>query len=162
MHRQWQPRIRSIEFDGATTARPTQQVTAALKEADMIIICPSNPFVSVNPILTLISAPLAHIGKGTGSEGRPILAVSPIVGGEAIKGPAAKMFAELGFEPSALAVAQYYRGIITHFVLDRIDAAQESAIQSLGIRTFVTNTLMKSTEDRVRLAGEILNLAVSP
>ena len=162
VHRQWQPRIRSIEFDGASTARPTEQVTAALNDADLIIICPSNPFVSVNPILKLISAPLAQIGKRTGDEGKPILAVSPIVGGEAIKGPAAKMFVELGFEPSALAVAQHYRGIITHFVLDQIDAAQESAIQSLGMQTLVTNTVMRSNEDRARLAREILNLVVSP
>ena len=82
--------------------------------------------------------------------------MSPIVGGQALKGPAAKMFAELGWEPSAFAVAQRYRGLVTHFVLDQLDANQESAIQSLGMKTLVTNTIMPSVEDRVRLATEVV------
>jgi LPPG:FO 2-phospho-L-lactate transferase len=148
VHRQWQPRIRSIRFDGASTAWPTSQVLAAIEQADAIIICPSNPFVSVDPILNLINL------KG---KRKPIVAVSPIIGGQAIKGPAAKMFAELGFEPSALNVAKHYRGLVTHFVLDQIDAAQENAIQSLGMHTLVTDTLMKSIDDRVRLANEVIS-----
>ena len=152
VRRRWQPRIRSIEFVGASMARPTRQVADTLQQADAIIICPSNPFVSIDPILSLV----------TPCKGKPVLAVSPIVGGEAIKGPAAKMFAELGFEPSALAVAQHYRGLVTHFVLDQVDAAQESAIQSLRLQTLVTNTLMRSVEDRTRLAGDILQLLSLP
>lgn len=158
VHRQWQPRIQSIEFDGASTARLTQPAAAALQAAEAIIICPSNPFVSVDPILTLTPSPLSLKGRGAGGEGIPIIAVSPIVGGQAIKGPAAKMFDELGFEPSALNVAKHYQGLITHFVLDQIDADQESAIHSLGLRTLVTDTLMKSVADRVRLASEMLDL----
>lgn len=152
VHRQWQPRIKSIEFEGAATARLTPESANALQAADAIVICPSNPFVSVDPILTLTPNPSPFQG-----EGRPIVAVSPIIGGQAIKGPAAKMFAELGFEPSALNVAKHYQGLATHFVLDQVDAGQESAIQSLGMKTLVTNTLMQSVEDRVRLANEVVS-----
>jgi LPPG:FO 2-phospho-L-lactate transferase len=164
VHRQWQPVIKRIIFDGAETAQATPQVLAALEQADAIIIAPSNPFVSVEPILSLTPGstplrpavpPLRGHGKGEGS--KPIAAVSPIVGGQAIKGPAAKMFGELGVEPSAFAVAQHYQGLVTHFVLDQLDAAQENAIQSLGMRTLVTNTIMQSAEDRARLANEVVN-----
>lgn len=157
VRRQWQPVIKRIIFDGADSAHATPQVKSALAQADAIIFCPSNPFVSIEPILTLTPAPLSLKGRGDGGEGRvPILAVSPIVGGQALKGPAAKMFRELGIEPSAFAVAQRYRNIVTHFVLDQLDRDQESAIQSLGLRTLVTDTWMKTIDDRARLAGEIL------
>ncbi len=91
----------------------------------------------------------------------PTAAISPIVGGQALKGPAAKMFHELGVEPSAYAVAQHYRSRVTHFVLDRLDVAQESAIQSLGMKTLVTDTVMQSLEDRVRLAAEVVEFVTS-
>ena len=138
----------------------TPQVIDALDHADAIIFCPSNPFVSIEPILTLTPTPTLPRHDGRGSKGGghiPVVAVSPIVGGQAIKGPAAKMFRELGIEPSAFAVAQRYRHIITHFVLDQLDADQESAIQSLDLRTLVTDTWMKTIDDRARLAGEIID-----
>ncbi len=152
VRRQWQPMIKRILFDGADTAKATPQVVEALQQADAIIIAPSNPFVSVEPILTLTR----RDGEGSKGGGCPITVVSPIVGGQAIKGPAAKMFAELGWEPSAYAVARHYHGRVTHFVLDQLDAAQESAIQSLGMQTLVTNTIMQSVEDRVKLASEVV------
>jgi LPPG:FO 2-phospho-L-lactate transferase len=158
VRRQWQPVIKRIIFNGAEAARATPQVLNALQGAEAIIIAPSNPFVSVAPILALTPAPLSQVGRGDGDEGsKPIAAVSPIVGGQALKGPAAKMFRELGREPSALAVAQHYQGLVTHFVLDQLDAAQENAIQSLGMKTLVTNTIMQSVEDRKQLASEVLN-----
>ena len=153
VRQQWQPVIKRILFDGAEAARATPQVNAALSQADAIIFCPSNPFVSIEPILTLLPSPL--LGEGSGVR----VAVSPIVGGQAIKGPAAKMFRELGVEPSAFAVAQRYQHIVTHFVLDRLDADQESAIQSLGLRTLVTDTWMKTVDDRAQLAREILEFS---
>ncbi|MBI5567834.1 MAG: 2-phospho-L-lactate transferase [Chloroflexi bacterium] len=175
VRRQWQPVIKRIIFDGTDSARATPQVNDALARADAIIFCPSNPFVSIEPILSLIPAPSpenAKIFSGEGSRPLPLsrnplfdfgrggrgvrLAVSPIVGGQALKGPAAKMFRELGIEPSAFAVAQRYQHIITHFVLDHLDGDQENAIQSLGLRTLVTDTWMKSIDDRARLAGEII------
>ena len=172
VRRQWQPVIKRISFDGAETAQATPQVMSALQQADAIIIAPSNPFVSVDPILTLTPYPLSRNQKADFRRGEttlpllyaerrlgsevPIAAVSPIVGGQAIKGPAAKMFHELGVEPSALAVAQHYRGLVTHFVLDQLDVDQESAIQALGMQTLVTNTIMQAVEDRIRLAGEVV------
>ena len=172
VHRQWQPIVKRIRFDGAETARATSQVRKALARADAIILCPSNPWVSIDPILTLIYPP-AEWNSATDKQSRlkadfhyqpsnsferPIAAVSPIVGGQAIKGPAAKMFHELGIEPSAYAVAQHYAGLVTHFVLDQLDRDQENAIQSLGMKTLVTDTIMKSVDDRTRLAGEIIEL----
>jgi LPPG:FO 2-phospho-L-lactate transferase len=151
VRRQWQPVIQRVIFDGADSARPTPQVSATVAQADAIIFCPSNPFVSIESILTLL--PSLFQGEGPGVR----VAVSPIVGGQALKGPAAKMFRELGIEPSAFAVAQRYRNIITHFVLDQLDRDQESAIQSLGLTTLVTDTWMKTIDDRARLAGEILD-----
>ncbi len=157
VHRQWQPVIKRVLFDGAATARLTSQAIAALQQADVVIIAPSNPFVSVDPILTL--TPGLSPWKGEGSVA--IAAVSPIVGGQALKGPAAKMFRELGVEPSAFAVAQHYHGLVTHFILDQLDADQESAIQSLGMKTLVTNTIMQSVEDRARLAAEVMDFVMS-
>jgi LPPG:FO 2-phospho-L-lactate transferase len=159
VRRQWQPVIKRIIFDGAETAQATPQVISALQQADAIIIAPSNPFVSVEPILTTTPthALARSLPRRDGGGSKPIAAVSPIVGGQAIKGPAAKMFRELGWEPSACAVAQHYHGFVTHFVLDQLDADQESAIQSLGMKTLVTNTIMQSMEDRARLADEVLN-----
>lgn len=158
VQQRWQPVIKHIHFDGVETARATPQVITALQQADAIIIAPSNPFVSVDPILKVAPTPTlpSHDGGGSKGGGRPIAAVSPIVGGQALKGPAAKMFAELGWEPSAFAVAQHYHGFVTHFVLDRIDADQEGRIQALGMQTLVTNTIMQSVEDRVRLATEVV------
>ena len=152
VRRQWQPAIKRIVFDGAGTARATPPVVAALRDAEAVVIAPSNPFVSIEPILA-VTRPYGN-GERPG-RGAPVVAVSPIVGGQALKGPAAKMFAELGVEPSAYAVAQHYQGRITHFVLDQIDGDQAGAIQALGLQTLVTNTIMRSVEDRVRLAGEV-------
>ena len=163
VQRQWQPVIKRIIFDGAETAQATPQVKAALQHADAIIIAPSNPFVSIEPILNVTPTPPLPRRDGGGSKGGglPVAAVSPIVGGQAIKGPAAKMFRELGWEPSAVAVAQHYQGLVTHFVLDRLDADLESAIQSLGMQTLVTNTIMQSLEDRTRLATEVVDFVTS-
>jgi LPPG:FO 2-phospho-L-lactate transferase len=160
VRRQWQPVIKRIIFDGAETARISSQVCEAMTHADALILCPSNPFVSIDPILTVLGTAYEMCDIYAWPSQR-IAAVSPIVGGQAIKGPAAKMFRELGVEPSALAVAQHYRGLVTHFVLDQLDADQEGAIQSLGMKTLVTNTIMQSVEDRVRLANEVVEFVMS-
>ena len=86
-----------------------------------------------------------------------LVAVSPIIGGETVKGPAAKMYRELGIEPSALAVANHYRGPVTHFVMDTIDAQLIESVRGLNMQAHVTNTVMKSHEDRKRLAEDTLN-----
>lgn len=145
VHRRCEPHVKGFRFDGADTAEPAPGARQALESADAVILCPSNPWVSIDPILRI----LPKIEK-------PTFAVSPIIGGETVKGPAAKMYRELGIEPSALAVAKHYRELIRGFVLDEVDKQLDGEIMGLKIRTLVTNTLMKSHEDRSRLAQEIL------
>ena len=146
VHRRCEPRVKGFRFDGAGAAEPAAGVKEALQSADAVVICPSNPWVSVDPILKVVK----EIDK-------TIVAVSPIIGGKTVNGPAAKMYAELGIEPSALAVANHYRTILTGFVLDNQDANMEAEIKSLDIATFVTDTLMNHLTDRARLAGDVLH-----
>lgn len=143
------PRARAIRFAGAETARPSEAARTALGGADLIVICPSNPFLSIDPILAvpgLRAAVAAH----------PTVAVSPIVGGQAIKGPAAKLLGELGHEVSALSVARYFVGVAQGFVLDTIDAGLAPAVEALGLRPFVTDTVMHTDADRAALARVVL------
>ena len=147
VHRRCEPRVKGFRFEGVETAEPAPDAKEALRSADAVIICPSNPWVSVDPIRKVLPIP----------PGIRVAAVSPIIGGETVKGPAAKMFRELGFEPSAFAVAEHYRGLATHFVLDAVDAQLDESVRGLNMRTLVTNTLMKSHDDRKRLAGDVLH-----
>jgi LPPG:FO 2-phospho-L-lactate transferase len=117
-----------------------------------VIICPSNPWVSIDPILQVISPLLSGEGPGVRS-----IAISPIIGGQTVKGPAAKMYRELGIEPSALAVARHYCDFIDGFVLDTFDRQLEGEIRGLNMHTLVTNTLMKSHDDRKQLADRVLD-----
>ena len=143
VHRHCEPGVKSFRFDGADVAEPVIGAVDAIESAEAIIICPSNPWVSVDPILKVIP----KIKK-------PVVAVSPIIGGKTVKGPAAKMFAELGIEPSAQAVAEHYRGMLNGFVLDNVDAHLSDKIKT---RTLVTNTLMNTDMDRARLAMDVLH-----
>jgi len=152
VRRGWQPALRGVRFAGIEMARPTPQVLAALDTADLAVICPSNPYVSVDPIL-------AVPGVRQALKDRPVVAVSPIVGGQALKGPAAKMMRELGIEPSPVAVAQHYGDLLAGFVLDVRDADLEPRVAGLGLQTLVTDTIMRSPDDRVRLAGQVLDFA---
>jgi LPPG:FO 2-phospho-L-lactate transferase len=139
-----QPPVKGFRFEGSP--RPAPGVAEALGAADAVVICPSNPWVSVDPILNV-----AGLRELVGT--RRVFAVSPIIGGRAVKGPAAKMYAELGIEPSALAVAQHYGGMLAGFVADAVDAAVAG---SLPIPVLSAGTLMQTSADRARLAGEIL------
>lgn len=151
VHRRCEPRVKGFRFEGVGEAGPAAMANEAIMSADAMVICPSNPWVSVDPILAVISPLLSGEGLGVRS-----VAVSPIIGGETVKGPAAKMYRELGIEPSALAVANHYRGVITHFVMDTVDSQLTESIRGLNMQTLVTNTLMKSHEDRRQLAQTIL------
>jgi LPPG:FO 2-phospho-L-lactate transferase len=157
VHRRCEPRVKGFRFEGAGAAKPAAGAVEAMEAADAIVICPSNPWVSVDPILQTLTPSSLSLKERGWSEGKPIVAVSPIIGGKTVKGPAAKMFAEMGIEPSALAVAMHYRNIITGFVLDIEDAAMESEIRQLEIETLVTNTLMNDPADRARLANDVLH-----
>jgi len=151
VRRRWQPAVRAIRFAGAEEARPTPEVCSALASAEAVVIAPSNPFVSVEPILAVgdVRARLRALEA-------PVVAVTPIVGGEAIKGPAAKMCRELGEEPSALAVARRYADFIDAFVLDARDAALAPAVEALGLRVVVADTMMFDPESRRRVARAAL------
>lgn len=152
VHRRCEPRVKGFWFDGVDQAQPVRGAREAIQSADAVILCPSNPWVSIDPILKVLSPLLLEEKLGV-----RVVAVSPIIGGEVIKGPAAKMYRELGIEPSALAVANHYRGLATDFVLDNIDEQLSESVKGLNMRTYVTNTLMKSHEDRKRLASDLLN-----
>jgi LPPG:FO 2-phospho-L-lactate transferase len=147
---QCRPSVRGFRFAGIESALPAAGVLEAIRESSAVVICPSNPWVSIAPILGVP-------GIGSALENKRVIAVSPIIGGRSVKGPAAKMYAELGFEASALAVAEHYRGIAADFVLDRIDAALEPRVRDLGMQTVVTNTLMMSRAGRRRLARDVLD-----
>lgn len=146
VHRRCEPRVQGFRFDNVDAAEPALGVKEALATAEAVIICPSNPWVSIDPILRIIK----NIDK-------PIYAVSPIIGGQAVKGPAAKMYSELGIEPSAFAVANHYSGLATGFVLDQIDEQLIEGVRGLNMQVHVTNTLMKCHDDRKQLAREILH-----
>jgi LPPG:FO 2-phospho-L-lactate transferase len=150
VHRRCEPKVKGFRFEGAGEAEPAPGVREAIRSADAIVICPSNPWVSIDPILQILS-PLS-LGEGQGVR----VAVSPIIGGETVKGPAAKMYRELGIEPSALAVANHYRDLVKGFVIDKIDRSLQGGISELGMQVLVTNTLMKSHDDRSRLAQVLL------
>jgi LPPG:FO 2-phospho-L-lactate transferase len=155
--RRCEPKVNGFTFSGADAAIPAPGVLQALAEADLIVICPSNPWVSVDPIL-------AVAGVRDVLRQRPVLAVSPIIGGQTVKGPAAKMFSELGFSPSALSVAHHYGsrsedGLLTGFVMDSVDESLVETLQASGLSVFATNTIMKNPQDRLRLAGELLQFS---
>jgi LPPG:FO 2-phospho-L-lactate transferase len=154
---QCRPRVTGFRFEGAETARPAPALTEALERGvSGVVICPSNPFISIDPILAVpgVRQALRH-------NGAPVVAVSPIVGGRAIKGPTAKMMTELGLASGAAEVAEHYRGLIDGFVLDRSDAESAAAVERLGVAVLVTGTVMQSLDDKTRLAEETLAFARS-
>ncbi len=156
------PAVRGLRFEGAPAARWSTAFESALADPalDAVVVCPSNPYLSVDPILAIPA-----VRSGLARCAAPVVAVSPIVGGRAIKGPAAKIMGELGVEVSAAAVATRYRDLLDGFVLDETDRALAAAIESTtgsgeaGVRVRVEQTVMRSDEDRTRLAGRVLAFA---
>ncbi len=144
--------IEAVRFEGIETARPTAEVLKTLAGAKAIIFCPSNPLVSIGPILALPGMREA-LQRAPGRK----VAVSPLVRGKALKGPAARMMQELGEEASALAVARRYVDWVEIFVLDEQDQELRDPIRSLGLEVLVTDTIMNTLEDKARLAREILD-----
>ena len=142
------PSVTGFDFLGAATARPSAAVRDWLSDADGIVICPSNPFVSVDPMLSI-----PGMREALASARAPVVAVSPIVGGTAIKGPAAKMMRELNLPASADQVAEHYGTLLDGFVLDAQDSDLTGRIQ---VPTLVTRTLMLTLDDRVALARAVL------
>jgi LPPG:FO 2-phospho-L-lactate transferase len=146
--------VLAIKLRGIQDARPTERVLAAISGADAIVLCPSNPVVSVGPILAL-----PGMAEALASSSAPKVAVSPIVGGRALKGPADRMLASLGHEVSAAGVARMYAGLVGGMVIDRTDEEERAGIEALGMRVLVTQSVMRDAEDRARLASETLEFS---
>jgi LPPG:FO 2-phospho-L-lactate transferase len=148
--------VRGIRYEGAESARINPALAALSGQPGLgaIIICPSNPYLSVDPILAV-----PGMREWLRGQGRPIVAVSPIVGGAAIKGPAAKIMAELGAAASAVGIARHYRGLVDGLVIDEADAGLAGEIAAEGMAVQVARSVMSDTEDRVALARVCLAFA---
>lgn len=157
VRRHQEPTVFEVRWRGIETASPTDRVRAALGAAQVLVIAPSNPIVSIGPILAVPG--LREAIERARSAGTPVVAVSGIIAGRALKGPADRMLASLGHEPSALGVARLYAGLATGFVLDPADAHLAPQIEQLGLRTLVVDTIMVDDPSRARVAAEVLNFA---
>ena len=151
-----EPAVQGFQYAGADEARISDEVMDALHAADLeaVVLCPANPYHVIRPILEV--AGMRELIK---KRGAPVVAVTPIVGGKALKGSAGKMMRELGKEPSARAVAAEYLRFIDGFVIDREDEPYLEGIRSLGIQVLAAQTIMRTPEDRVELARSVLDFA---
>jgi LPPG:FO 2-phospho-L-lactate transferase len=142
------PRLLGILLDGIESARPVREAVDAVAGADLVVIGPSNPVISVAPILALVGGYLSRAHT---------LVVSPLVGGRALKGPTVEMIRAVGGDPSAAGVAFSYRRSAAWYVLDQVDAAALPAIEAIGYRVLVTDTVMRDAAGERRLAEAILS-----
>ncbi len=150
------PAVTGFTFAGAGTAPPNPAFLAALEAPGLeaIVICPSNPFISIDPILAL-----PGVRDRLAASSAPVVAVSPLVGGEAVKGPTAKMMEELGLARSTVELARHYAGLLDGFVIDTADESAAEAVRALGLEVLVTGTVMESLDDRIALARATLAFA---
>ncbi|MBI2714509.1 MAG: 2-phospho-L-lactate transferase [Rhizobiales bacterium] len=153
VRRRCEPAMRGIRFEGATEARPAPGLVEFIGSQALraIVICPSNPYLSIDPIVAV-----PGIAAALGASAAPVVAVSPIIGGQAVKGPTGKIMAELGIAASTRAIAAHYRGLIDGLVIDEDDA--DDRVQ-IGVPVLVTRTLMKDIADRERLARNVVDFA---
>jgi LPPG:FO 2-phospho-L-lactate transferase len=149
---QCRPAVRRIRYDGAETARPTVQIEAALSAPTLagIIICPSNPWLSVDPILAV-----PGMREAVRASSAPVIAVSPIIGGKAVKGPTAKIMAELGLAVDVASIARHYGDLLDALV---VDAADRATADALPVPASIADTLMQTTDDKIALARHCLSL----
>jgi LPPG:FO 2-phospho-L-lactate transferase len=151
--RRTEPIVKGIRFAGAESASPAPGVLEAIRDADRVIICPSNPLISIGPILAVPQVRdqlRAHKDK--------VFAVCPIVGGKSLKGPSDKMLAQLGHDPTALGVAKLYADFTGTFIIDPVDRKQAPPIAALGMKVAILPTVMKTQAQKRKLASAILNL----
>jgi LPPG:FO 2-phospho-L-lactate transferase len=154
VRRRAEPQVQGIAFAGIEQARPSAGVIAALRDAEAVLIAPSNPFVSIGPILAL-----PDVRATLRARRETVVAVSPIVGGEALKGPAAAMMRSLGHDNSAVTVAALYRDIAGTLVIDDVDASLAPAVAAQGVRPIVMDTIMRSSYEKAALAAAALAAA---
>jgi LPPG:FO 2-phospho-L-lactate transferase len=156
VRRRCEPAVSGFRFEGGEHARASDALRAIIgTRVDAVVVCPSNPFVSIAPMLAI-----AEVRDWLARRTFPVIAVSPIVGGEAVKGPAAKMMRELGVDASASGVARHYGSLVDAWVIDQRDAEAEREIAALGKRMRVTDTLMTDTAKSAALARVVLEVAV--
>jgi LPPG:FO 2-phospho-L-lactate transferase len=148
------PSVLDVRYKGVRAARATQEVLEALERASLVIIGPSNPITSIGPILALrgVKPLLRALNK-------PVVAVSPLIGGRPVKGPLDKLFLAIGLEPGNLAVASRYRTFLRGLVIDQADRSDAGALAKNGLQVLVTDTLMRTQEDADLLAGVTLSFA---
>lgn len=149
--REAEDEVTRVFFEGAEKARPVPGVLEAIEKAERVIICPSNPILSISPILSI-----PKIKAALKKTRAPTVGVSPIVGGKALKGPAHRIMASMGLEVSAYGVAKFYEDFLDHFIIDDVDAHEKERIEELGVRVTVTDTLMRDVESSVRLARIVM------
>src|SRR5229473_2572878 len=152
--RRAEPVVRGIRFAGAESAKPAPGVLEAIRNADRIIICPSNPLISIGPILAV-----PRIRDQLRAHKERVFAVCPIVGGKSLKGPSDKMLAQLGHESTALGVAKLYADFTGTFIIDPADRTQAAPIAALGLEFAILPTVMKTQAQKRKLASAILNLS---
>jgi LPPG:FO 2-phospho-L-lactate transferase len=141
-----------VLFEGCDDAKPAPGVIEAINTAERVVVCPSNPILSINPILSV-----PDIRDALKSTRGLIVGVSPIVGGKAVKGPADRIMSSLGLEVSAYGVAKLYQDFLDHLIIDRADADLRTRIEELGIRASVADTIMKDVENAVSLAAKVMD-----
>lgn len=157
VRRRHQDVVRGVRLAGIEDARAPEAALAALARAEAVVICPSNPLLSVNPILR-VGGMRAAVDAARAA-GAPVVAVSPIIGGQAVKGPAASNLAAQGYAVSPVGVARWYDGLLDGLALDNADAPLANQVEALGARPLVTDTLMRDADDRERLAREVIAFA---
>jgi len=143
--------VLGVEFLGAESANPAPGVVESIRDSQLMVICPSNPIVSIGTVLAVNG--VRDVIRSTGAKK---VAISPIIAGAPVKGPADKLLRGLGFEVSAYSVAKLYSDFLDIFILDTADAAEKDRIEKLGIEVKVTNTIMKSLQDKIELARTVL------
>jgi len=153
--RQARDKVVDVKFEGIENSKPTQGVISSILESNLIILCPSNPIVSIGPILSVPG--IRNALKKTQSN---IIGISPIIEGDTIKGPADKLMRGLGHEVSSYGVALLYKDILDGFIIDNLDRSEKTRIERLGIKVVTTNTIMKSIKDKIELAKLVLNLQI--
>lgn len=139
--------VTGVLFEGAENAKPTPGIIKAIREADRVVVCPSNPILSILPILAV-----SPIRKELQKTNAYVVGISPIIGGKALKGPADKIMASMGLEASAYGVAKFYADFLDHFIIDKVDEDYKRRIEELDVKVTVTDTVMKTLEDSIRLA----------
>ncbi|MBV1869510.1 MAG: 2-phospho-L-lactate transferase [Gammaproteobacteria bacterium] len=153
---QCKPEVEAFRFDGISQSKPSPALEACLDDPSLkgIFICPSNPFVSIDPILSI-----PGLIKRLKEHSAPVIAVSPIIGGQAIKGPTAKIMKEFNIPQSALSVAKHYGSLLDGYIIDNEDAHLKDQCLSLGVKVHATNTMMKTLADKISLASECLTFS---